>query len=147
MKLLSIIFLSIFSFNTSIEWTTDFAKARIEASTKNKYILLNFSGSDWCGPCMKLKKEVLDSQDFLKFAETKLVLVRADFPRSKKNRLSPELTKHNEALAEKYNNEGKFPLTVLIDSEGNVVKSWDGYTSSMTIANMKTDIEKIVRLK
>jgi thioredoxin-related protein len=147
MKLITIIFLSIFSFNSTIEWTTDFSKAITEASAKNKYILLNFSGSDWCGPCMKLKKEILDSQDFLKFADAKLVLVRADFPRSKKNRLSPELTKHNEALAEKYNKEGKFPLTVLIDSEGNVVKSWDGYTSSMTIANMKMEIEKIVRLK
>ena len=96
---------------------------------------------------MKLKKEVLDSEDFLKFADTKLVLVRADFPRSKKNRLSPELKKSNENLAEKYNKEGKFPFTVLIDGEGNVVKSWDGYTSSMTIENMKTEIEKIVRLK
>ncbi len=147
MKLLSIIFLTMFSINSTIEWTTDFSKAITEASAKNKYILLNFSGSDWCGPCMKLKKEVLDSQDFLKFAETKLVLVRADFPRSKKNRLSPELTKNNENLAEKYNKEGKFPFTVLIDGEGNVVKSWDGYTSNMTIANMKTDIEKVVRLK
>jgi thioredoxin-related protein len=147
MKLLTIIFLTLFSFNSTIEWTTDFSKAINEASAKNKYILLNFSGSDWCGPCMKLKKEVLDSEDFLKFAETKLVLVRADFPRSKKNKLSPELTKHNENLAEKYNKEGKFPLTVLIDSEGNVVKSWDGYTSSMTTANMKADIEKVVRLK
>ncbi len=147
MKLISIIFLTVFSFNSTIEWTTDFSKAITEASAKNKYILLNFSGSDWCGPCMKLKKEVLDSEDFLKFAEPKLILVRADFPRSKKNRLSPELTKHNENLAEKYNKEGKFPLTVLIDGEGNVVKSWDGYTSSMTITNMKTEIEKIVRLK
>jgi thioredoxin-related protein len=147
MKLLSIIFLTIFSFNTSIEWTTDFAKAKSEASAKNKYILLNFSGSDWCGPCMKLKKEVLDSEDFLKFADTKLVLVRADFPRSKKNRLSPELKKQNEALAEKYNNEGKFPLTVLVDANGDVVKTWDGYTSSMTIANIETDIEKVIRLK
>jgi thioredoxin-related protein len=147
MKLLSIIFLTVFSFNSTIEWTTDFSKAITEASAKNKYILLNFSGSDWCGPCMKLKKEVLDSEEFLNFAETKLVLVRADFPRSKKNKLSPELTKHNENLAEKYNKEGKFPLTVLIDGEGNVVKSWDGYTSAMTIANMKTEIEKVVRLK
>ena len=147
MKLLSVFFLILFSFNTTIEWTTDFSKAQTEANAKNKYILLNFSGSDWCGPCMKLKKEVLDSQDFLKFAETKLVLVRADFPRSKKNRLSPELTKNNENLAEKYNNEGKFPFTVLIDGGGNVVKSWDGYSSSMTIANMKTEIEKITRLK
>jgi thioredoxin-related protein len=147
MKLLIIIFLTLISINSSIEWTTDFSKAITEASTKNKYVLLNFSGSDWCGPCMKLKKEVLDSQDFLKFAETKLILVRADFPRSKKNKLSPELTKHNENLAEKYNKEGKFPLTVLINSEGNVVKSWDGYTSTMTIANMKADIEKVTRLK
>jgi thioredoxin-related protein len=147
MKLLTIIFLTVFSINTTIEWTTDFSKAITEASAKNKYILLNFSGSDWCGPCMKLKKEVLDSEDFLKFADTKLVLVRADFPRSKKNKLSSELTKHNENLAEKYNKEGKFPLTVLIDSEGNVVKSWDGYTSSMTIAIMKTEIEKAIRLK
>ena len=147
MKLLSIILLTIFSFTSSSEWTTDFSRAITEASAKNKYILLNFSGSDWCGPCMKLKKEVLDSEDFLKYADTKLILVRADFPRSKKNRLSPELTKHNENLAEKYNKEGKFPLTVLIDGEGKVVKSWDGYNSSMTIENMKTEIEKVVRLK
>jgi thioredoxin-related protein len=148
MKLIIFFLLSILSFTSSVEWTTDFAKAKTEASTKNKYILLNFSGSDWCGPCMKLKKEVLDSEDFLKFAEAKLILVRADFPRSKKNRLSPELTKHNEALAEKYNNEGKFPLTILVDSEGNIVKSWDGYNSStMTIANMKTEIEKVTHLK
>ena len=147
MKLLSILFLTLFSFVSSVEWTTDFSKAITEASAKNKYILLNFSGSDWCGPCMKLKKEVLDSEDFLKFADAKLILVRADFPRSKKNKLSPELTKHNEGLAEKYNKEGKFPFTVLIDSEGNVVKFWDGYTSSMTIANMKIEIEKITHLK
>lgn len=147
MKLLSIVFLTIFSFNTSIEWTTDFTKAITEASAKNKYILLNFSGSDWCGPCMKLKKEVLDSEDFLKFADSKLVLVRADFPRSKKNRLSPELKKNNENLAEKYNKEGKFPFTVLIDGEGNVVKSWDGYNSAMTIENMEKEIEKVVMSK
>lgn len=147
MKLLSIILLTIFSFTSSSEWTTDFSRAITEASAKNKYILLNFSGSDWCGPCMKLKKEVLDSEDFLKYADTKLILVRADFPRSKKNKLSPELTKHNENLAEKYNKEGKFPFTVLIDGEGNVVKSWDGYTFAMTVANMKTEIEKVVRLK
>ena len=147
MKLLSILFLTLFSFVSSVEWTTDFSKAITEASAKNKYILLSFSGSDWCGPCMKLKKEVLDSEDFLKFADAKLILVRADFPRSKKNKLAPELTKHNEGLAEKYNKEGKFPFTVLIDSEGNVVKFWDGYTSSMTIANMKIEIEKITHLK
>jgi thioredoxin-related protein len=145
MKLLSIFFLLTFSLSTA-EWTTDFNKAKTEATEKSKYILLNFSGSDWCGPCMKLKKEVLDSEAFLKFAEDKLVLVRADFPRNKKNRLSPQQTKQNEALAEKYNNEGKFPLTVLIDATGKVVKTWDGYSpSSMSIANLEMEIGKFVK--
>lgn len=145
MKLLNIFFLLTFSLSTA-EWTTDFSKAKTEATEKSKYILLNFSGSDWCGPCMKLKKEVLDSEEFLKFAEDKLVLVRADFPRNKKNRLSPEQTKQNEALAEKYNNEGKFPLTVLIDATGKVVKTWDGYSpSSMSIANLEMEIGKFVK--
>jgi thioredoxin-related protein len=144
MKLLIIIFFLIFSL-PSIEWTTDFNKAKTEATEKSKYILLNFSGSDWCGPCMKLKKEVLDSEAFLKFADDKLVLVRADFPRNKKNKLSPEQTKQNEVLAEKYNNEGKFPLTVLINADGKVVKTWDGYSpSSMSIANLQAEIGKII---
>ena len=145
MKLLNIFFLLTFSLSTA-EWTTDFSKAKTEATEKSKYILLNFSGSDWCGPCMKLKKEVLDSEEFLKFAEDKLVLVRADFPRNKKNRLSPEQTKQNEALAEKYNNEGKFPLTVLINADGKVVKTWDGYSpSSMSVANLQAEIGKIIQ--
>ena len=142
MQLLTIFFLLTIS---TVEWTTDFTNAKTEASAKSKYILLNFSGSDWCGPCMKLKKEVLDSEEFLKFAEDKLVLVRADFPRKKKNQLSPEQTKQNEALAEKYNNEGKFPLTILVNADGKVLKSWDGYALSMSIANLKTEIERLVK--
>jgi thioredoxin-related protein len=74
-----------------------------------------------------MKKEVFESEAFLNLAEKKLVLVRADFPRSKKNQLSADQVKHNEALAEKYNPAGKFPFTVLVDSAGNVVKQWDGY--------------------
>lgn len=144
MKLLTILFL-LLTFSTT-DWTTDFSKAKTEASAKSKYILLNFSGSDWCGPCMKLKKEILDSPEFLKFADDKLLLVRADFPRNRKNQLSLEQTKQNEALAEKYNNEGKFPLTVLINAEGKVVKTWDGYSPSfMSIASMEMEIEKIVK--
>lgn len=147
MKLLSILFFLVLSFISPVEWTTDFAKAKTEANTQHKYILLNFSGSDWCGPCIKLKKEVLDSPEFLKYSESKLVLVRADFPRNKKNRLSPELTKSNEALAEKYNNQGKFPYTVLINADGKIVKSWEGYAANMTIENLKMEIEQLVRVK
>lgn len=109
------------------QWLTDFEAARNIATQDHKYILLNFSGSDWCGPCIKMKKEVFENEAFVALADKSLVLVRADFPRSKKNQLSKEQTKHNEALAEKYNPNGKFPLTVLLDAKGNIVKEWDGY--------------------
>ena len=109
------------------EWLVNFDSARNAAVKENKYILLNFSGSDWCGPCIKMKKEVFESESFSSLAEKNLVLLRADFPRSKKNQLSKDQTKHNEILAEKYNPEGKFPFTLLLDSNGKVLKKWDGY--------------------
>ncbi len=117
-------------FTLSTEWLTNMTAAKEVATKENKYILLNFSGSDWCGPCIKMKKEVFESESFLNLAEKKLILVRADFPRSKKNKLSDEQTKHNEALAEKYNPSGKFPLTILLDANGKVIKEWDGYAFS-----------------
>jgi thioredoxin-related protein len=128
----------------SPEWLTDFETARTKAAAENKYILLNFSGSDWCAPCIKLKKEVFESEAFFPVADQKLVLVRADFPRSKKNQLSKEQTQHNEALAEKYNPNGKFPYTLLLDANGKVLKEWDGYafgTQDKFIAEVKSSVE------
>lgn len=113
--------------SVSSEWLTNFDAAKEIAVKDNKHILLNFSGSDWCAPCIKMKKEVFESEAFLTRSEAQLVLVRADFPRSKKNQLSPEQVKHNEALAEKYNPEGKFPFTLLLNADGSIVKEWDGY--------------------
>lgn len=119
------------------EWGINIDKAKTEATASQKYIVLNFSGSDWCGPCIKLKKDIFESQDFIDYASKKLVLVRADFPRLKKNRLSKEQTAHNESLAEQYNKEGKFPMTVLLDASGKVIKKWDGYVqkSGLDFAN------------
>lgn len=111
----------------AVEWLDNFNTAKNLAAKDHKYILISFSGSDWCAPCIKMKKEVFENESFVNIAEKKLVLVRADFPRSKKNQLSGEQVKHNEALAEKYNPSGKFPFTVLTDSDGNIVKTWDGY--------------------
>ena len=122
-------FVFLVAFSTP-EWFLNYEIAHNAAVQQNKYILLNFSGSDWCGPCIKMKKEVFESESFLSLAEKHLVLLRADFPRAKKNQLSKEQTKHNETLAEKYNPEGKFPFTVLLDSNGNVLKKWDGYVFS-----------------
>ena len=114
-------------FTLTPEWLTNLDSAKETAQKEHKYILLNFSGSDWCAPCIKLKQEVFGNETFENLAQDKLVLLRADFPRQKKNQLSKEQTAHNEMLAEKYNPAGKFPYTVLLSADGKVIKSWDGY--------------------
>lgn len=108
-------------------WQTNFETAKKIAKEKHELILLNFSGSDWCGPCMRLRKEILDNEVFTKMADTHLVMVNADFPRNKKNQLDAQTRKQNDALADKYNPEGKFPFTLLLDEDGKVLKTWDGF--------------------
>ncbi|WP_428666726.1 thioredoxin family protein [Runella sp.] len=122
------------------QWGGNFEKAKAEAAQNNKYILLNFCGSDWCGPCIKLKKDIFESEDFQQYAEGHLVLVRADFPRQKKNQLETAQTAHNEALAEKYNPQGKFPFTLLLDANGKVLKEWEGYPKTLNTLAFVHDI-------
>ena len=107
-------------------WQPDFETAQKNAVEKHQLILLNFSGSDWCGPCIRMHKEIFNSPAFSAYADACLELVNADFPRNKKNQLSKAIQKQNEALADKYNPEGKFPLTLLLDAKGKVIKTWDG---------------------
>ena len=109
-----------------IKWQPDFDTAIQTAKEKHHLILINFSGSDWCGPCMRLHHEIFENETFLKVADTSLVLVNADFPRDKKNQLSKELVKQNDMLADKYNPNGSFPYTILINAQGKVLKAWDG---------------------
>ena len=126
----TIFFLSIISCSLllmSAGWKTDFTGAKEEAKKSKKYILLSFSGSDWCIPCIKTRKEIFEKQSFAEFAETNLVLVNADFPRLKKNLLTKEQTKQNETLAEQYDKEGVFPFTLLLNADGVVLKEWRGY--------------------
>lgn len=92
-----------------------------------KPVLIYFSGSDWCKPCILLSKEALETSKFMDYAEDNLVLVKADFPRLKKNRLSSDLQMHNESLAEKFNPEGEFPLLVIVDQNERVLYR-SGYT-------------------
>jgi len=108
-------------------WETDFTQAKNKARQENKYILLNFSGSDWCGPCIRMKQELFDAPVFQSFADTHLVLVNADFPRQKRNRLPKAQQQQNDQLAETYNQAGSFPYTVLLDENGKVIKGWDGF--------------------
>lgn len=125
MKLIALLF---FSFVTpAVTWLGNIDQARTQAEKSHKLILVNFSGSDWCGPCIRLRKEILESPEFVSYAANELVLVRADFPRQKKNQPSKEQVKLNESLAAKYNAEGKFPYTLLLDEKGKVLKKWDGF--------------------
>jgi thioredoxin-related protein len=125
MKQLSLICLAFFAMSFTV-WQTNFEAAKQTAKEKHQLILLNFSGSDWCGPCMRMKKEIFENADFTAMADTELVLVNADFPRNKKNQPDKKLETQNEALADKYNPEGKFPFTLLLDANGKVLKTWDG---------------------
>lgn len=135
-------FISLSSF-TSISWEHNLEKARQQAGAEHKYILLNFSGSDWCGPCIRMHREIFDSPAFASLAEKKLVLLNADFPRLKKNQLAKEQQQQNDQMAEKYNQKGDFPLTVLLRADGSVVKSWEGYPKMTTdefIADVSSSI-------
>ena len=144
MKLLAIAFMAFFS--TNVTWSGDFDSAKTQAVQQHKLILVNFSGSDWCGPCIRLRKEILESATFETYATDHLVLVRADFPRQKKNQLSKEQVKLNEALADKYNSEGKFPYTLLVDETGKILFRWDGFPDE-TPDQFVSQIDQIVQAR
>lgn len=107
-------------------WETNFETAQKAAKEKNQLILLNFSGSDWCILCIAMHRDYFNSPVFTEMADKNLVMVNVDFPRKKKNEAAADIVKRNEILAEKYNKEGSFPLTLLLNSDGKVIKSWIG---------------------
>ncbi|MCS4167943.1 MULTISPECIES: thioredoxin family protein [Sphingobacterium] len=101
--------------------------AKQQALTQHKLILLNFSGSDWCIPCIKLHKNIIDSEQFKQLINDQIIVfLNADFPRSKKNQLPVEQKKENANLADQYNPTGIFPYTLLLDANGKILKSWAG---------------------
>ena len=85
----------------------------------NRPVLLIFSGSDWCIPCIRFRKEILADSSFIKYSEENLVILNADFPQKKM--LSPGTVTQNEKLAEKYNPEGLFPHLVLLSPDGDII--------------------------
>ena len=125
-------------------WQPDFNKAKQLAKAKHQLILLNFSGSDWCGPCIMLRNKIFASPVFSEMADSNLVLVNADFPRKKKNQLSKEIADQNDDLAEQYNPSGKFPFTLLLDENGKVLRTWDGLpdeSAEKFTQNIKTIVD------
>jgi len=110
-------------------WVTDYKKAQDEAKTNHRLVLLNFTGSDWCGWCTQLDRAILKQQQFMDYASKNLVLVVLDYPRRNGpawKAQSLELKKQNMELAEKFNIEG-FPTLVVLSPEGKTVWRYDGY--------------------
>ena len=108
----------------SVDWSTDYQQALNDARRKQRRILVNFTGSDWCGWCIRLKKEVFDTEDFKKYAEDKLVLLEIDFPRRKQ--LPPAHQQANRELMEKFGVQG-FPTLFLLNPDGKAIGQL-GYT-------------------
>ena len=103
------------------EWLTDFEQAKEIANEKDQNIILVFQGSDWCAPCIKLDREVWSTNEFQEYAKDHFVMLQADFPRKKKNKLETPQQQKNNLLAEKYNKQGFFPHVVVLNKKGNIL--------------------------
>jgi protein disulfide-isomerase len=107
-------------------WLTSLPDAKAKAAKEQKLVLLDFTGSDWCPYCIKLRSEVFSKPEFAEYAKKNLVLVEVDFPRGKPQ--SDEMKATNKALKAKYEVTG-FPTLVLTKPDGTVVWKQVGYDS------------------
>lgn len=106
--------------------TPVFDSLKTTAKAQQKNILLYFSGSDWCAPCIRFKKNFIEQDSFKAFSKDKLFLLNVDFPRKKANKPSKDVMKENEKLADTYNSQGSFPAILLLDAKGKIIKKWTG---------------------
>jgi protein disulfide-isomerase len=109
-------FAAMTSYGVAGQWLTDVPTALARAKAENKSVLLDFTGSDWCGWCIRLKEEVFDEPAFAAYAKESLILVELDFPKGKPQ--TPQLRAANEALARKFGVRG-FPTIIVLDANGN----------------------------
>ena len=103
----------------NLSWYINLEEAVKVAQEENKNILVNFTGSDWCVWCIRLSDEVFTKDEFGRYANDNLVLVKLDFPR--KTSLPEHEQQYNNGLAQKYGIKG-FPTILLLDSDGNLVQ-------------------------
>lgn len=119
-------------------WTTDWEAAKAKSKAENKPILINLTGSDWCGWCIKLEKEVFSQKAFKDFAAENLILVEADFPKKPANieKQSAELKKQNATLEKEYL-QGGYPTVYLLDADGKKLSADLGELKGGTDAYIK----------
>src|ERR1041384_6956995 len=106
---------------------TDTTAAFGAARSSGRPVLLIFSGSDWCVPCIQLEKQVFSDSSFVRYARSSLVLLRADFPQ--RRRLPAALRTQYEDLASRYNPQGAFPYLVLLDPRRGMLGTVDPVTT------------------
>lgn len=121
-------------------WLTDYDKAKAAATAQNRHILMDFSGSDWCGWCIKLDKEVFTQKAFKEYAKDNLVLMLVDFPNDK-SKQSAEITKQNKKLSDQFGVRG-FPTVFILSPDGKVVGK-TGYQAGGAAAYVE-HIKKII---
>lgn len=101
-----------------LNWHTSLPEAQAKAKAEKKLVMMDFTGSDWCGWCIRLDKEVFSKPEFEEYAEKNLVLVEVDFPH--KTEQSSELKAANKALAQEYGIRG-YPTIIVLSSDGERV--------------------------
>lgn len=108
------------------KWLTDYDKAMKVAEKESKNVLLYFTGSDWCPPCKMLKTDLFDSVEFKALSE-EYVLLYVDMPRNR-DLLSTEQMAHNKEVMGKFNKKGVFPLLKILNTKGNALDEYSGYS-------------------
>ncbi len=106
------------------DWTTDYKAALATAKTQKKLVLLDFTGSDWCGYCKLLDKEVFTQKSFQDFADKNYVLVTVDFPQEKQ--LPDDVKTQNDALGKQFGIDG-YPTLIVLDANGKELGRQEGY--------------------
>jgi len=99
-------------------WHDSFEAAKSDSAKSGKPILAVFTGSDWCPPCAKLKKEVFEQEEFKRWASQNASLLEVDFP--KRSAQLPTIKKQNSMLAEKYNIQA-YPTVLFLTAQGEVL--------------------------
>jgi thioredoxin-related protein len=120
-------------------WETDLEKAMARAKEEKKTLLVEFTGSDWCPPCIAMRKNVFSKKEFIEAASKDFILVELDFPNGDK-----ELKKKNQPYAKKYEIKG-YPTVILFDSEGQEFTRFfasEYPTVEEFLAHLKAALEK-----
>ncbi len=127
------------------QWTMDLAAAKKVAAEKKLPILLDFSGSDWCGWCKLMEKNVFTKDAWKNYATNNIMMVLIDFP-SDKTRVPEKFRERNETLQKTYSVRG-FPTFIILDDDGKTVMGRLGAGRDKTPASFIGELKKLFRYR